>query len=454
MKLLSSLLLISIFIFSDSISRAQQSPPGQLPETLSFSLTQAQTFAQEHNYDLKNSQNDVEIARKMVSQNTAIGLPQINAGLDYTDYLQRPTTLIPGEFFGKPGTYQSVSFVTPFNATLKGTVSQLIYSGQYLVGLQTARAFLETSRQKNVRDKIDVRDQVADGYIRLLVVDESIKILDSTLNVVTRLVEEVRQSYKAGLLEDIDVDQAELNRSNLQAVMTYTKSLRHLAYSNLKFIMGMKDDQEVTLSDNLDFFLSQVNREMLVNQPFDYATNLDYVLLKKSDYLTLMQYKLAKTAYQPSLSGFLSAQTLAQRNSWDFFKSDRTWFPTVVFGVSLQIPIWSSGSRKYSVDQARINVEKSKVTDEKMRSGLRLQVESARIEFSNAWAIYQNRGQGFATARKIYEKTLQKFKLGMVGSSDLNQRYNQFLTANSDYMQSIYTLLNQKIKLARLLEKH
>jgi outer membrane protein TolC len=125
----------------------------------------------------------------------------------------------------------------------------------------------------------------------------------------------------------------------------------------------------------------------------------------------------------------------------------------VVVGASLQIPIWSSGSRKYSVDQARLKVEQTKVTDEKIRVGLELQVETAKIDFSNAYAIYQNKVKGFQTALKIYEKTMEKYKQGMVGSTDLNQRYNQFLVSNSDYMQSIYTVLSQKIKLSKLLEK-
>ena len=125
----------------------------------------------------------------------------------------------------------------------------------------------------------------------------------------------------------------------------------------------------------------------------------------------------------------------------------------MIFGVSLQVPIWSSGSRKYSVDQARLNVAKTKVTDEKIRVGLELQVATAKTDFSNAYAIYQNKVKGFQTALKIYEKTMKKYKQGMVGSTDLNQRYNQFLLANSDYMQSIYTVLSNKIKLSKLLEK-
>ncbi|NCA75685.1 MAG: TolC family protein [Alphaproteobacteria bacterium] len=448
--------LVFLFCFFLSVqSVAQRSNIPGSSELLRMSLEQAQAYALENNYDLINSATDVEIARKMVKQNTAIGLPQINAGVDYLDYLVIPTQMIPNFFTQPPNPSEliPVKFGATYNMSLKSTLTQLLYSGQYLVGLQTAKAYLETSKQKNLKDKVDVRDLIADIYFRLLVVDEGIKILDSTYMVVSKLVEEIRKSYKVGILEDIEVDQAELNRSNLWATLTYTKNQRTLVYANLKFIIGLKDNQELELTDNLNYFLAQVNPNELLNQQFDYQSNIDYKLLKKADYLTLMQYKLSKTTYQPTLSGFLGASTSAQRNTWSFFNSKEVWYPTVNFGISLQIPIWSSGGRKYAVDQARLNVEKTKVTDEKMRVGLELQVATVRTEFNNAYTIYKNKEKGFETALRIYEKTMEKYQQGMVGSTDLNQRYQQFLSANSDYMQSIYALLSQKIKLSKLLEK-
>ncbi len=218
-------------------------------------------------------------------------------------------------------------------------------------------------------------------------------------------------------------------------------------------MIGLKDDQEMTLTNDLTFFLVQVDRDALVNQPFDYTRNIDYTLLKRSDYLTLMQYKLSKTAYQPTLAGFLGIQANAQRSEWNFFKEYQSWYRTSNWGLQLQVPIWSSGSRKYAVDQARLNVEKTKVTDEKMRVGLELQVETAKKDFSNAYAIYQNQKKGFDIALKIYTKTMTKYRQGIASSTDLNQRYTQFLTANSNYMQSIFVVLSQKTRLNKLLEQ-
>jgi outer membrane protein TolC len=447
MKRIFFLMAVVSCFFIHSISQAQLKP------VLSFSLKEAQDYAYANNYDLKNSAYDVQIAKKMVKQNTAIGLPQVNGGIDYIDYLALPTSLIPGEFIGKPGTTFPIQFGQEYNATLKASLTQLVYSGQYLVGLQTAKAYLETAKQKMVRDKMDVRDLVSEAYIGLLIIQESTKILDSTYKTVSQMLEDGKATLKQGLIEDIDVDQMELNRSNLEASLITTKSQQLISYNYLKFLLGIGDKQEIKLTNNLPFFLGELEQDILINQQFDYNRNIEYTLLKKQEYLTLMQYKLSKTAYQPILSGFLGISGNAQRNEWSFFNDNYPWYKTVNWGLSLSIPIWSSGSRKYTVDQARLNVEKMKVSDAKVQNQLQLQVETSRKDFTSSYLIFQNKKKGLNVANKIYEKTLSKYKEGVSSSTDLNQKYNQFLMSESDYIQSLLDMLKNRLKLARLLEK-
>ena len=433
----------------------------QLKPVLSFSLKEAQDYAYANNYDLKNSAYDVQIAKKLVKQNTAIGLPQIDGGIDYMDYLAQPVTLLPGEFINilnpnahiPAGTSVPITFGLEYNATLRAKLTQLLYSGQYLVGLQTAKAFLETAKQKMIKDKMDVKDLVSEAYIGLLIVEESTKILDSTYKTVNQMVEDGKATLKQGLIEDIDVDQMELNRSNLEAMLTTTKSQRLIAYNYLKFLLGINGGQEIKLTDNLTFFLNNVDPDVLISDQFDFTRNIDYTILKKQEYLTLMQYKLSKTAYQPTLAGFFGIQGNAQRNEWSFFNDKQSWYKTVNWGITLSIPIWSSGSRKYSVDQARLNVEKMKVVDEKVRVQLQLQVETSKKDFTNSYPVFSNKKKGLDLAGRIYEKTFSKYRQGVSSGTDLNQKYNQFLLSESDYIQSLFDLLKNRIRLAKLLEK-
>ncbi|MGA3013879.1 MAG: TolC family protein [Bacteroidales bacterium] len=424
----------------------------QLKPALLFSLKEAQDYAYANNYDLKNSAYDVEIAKKMVKQNTAIGLPQIDAGIDYTDYLAVPVMVLPSEL-AQMFHVNAISFTDEYNATLRARLSQLIYSGQYIVGLQTAKAYLETAKQKMVRDKMDVRDLVSDAYIGFLIIEESTKILDSTYQTVNELLEDTKATLQQGLIEDIDVDQMELNRSNLEATLTTTKSQRLIAYNYLKFLLGINSNQEIKLTDKLEFFLKDVDQNILENEDFDVNRNIDYSILKKQEYLTLMQYKLAKAAYQPTLSGYISLMGNAQRTQWSFFNDKYPWYETGSWGVTLSIPIWSSGSRKYSVDQAQLNVEKMKVLDEKTKVQLQLQVETSKKDFTNSYLVFQNKKKGLELAGRIYEKTFTKYRLGVSSNTDLNQKYTQFLQSEADYIQSLNDLLRNRINLRKLLEK-
>jgi len=438
-----SLTLILLLFFSELKSQVQ----------MAFSMEQAQEYAYQNNFDLKNSATDVVIAQKLVRQNTAIGLPQINGGIDYTDFLALPTSLIPGEFIGEPGTVIPIQFGQKYNVTIQGTLTQLVYSGQYLVGLQTAKAFQEVVKQQNVKDKMDVRDLVALNYLTVLMFKEQTKIVDTIYIVMSKMVDELAASLKLGLVEDIDLEQLELNKADLEAIMINTNTSLDLSMARLKYTMGLKDNQQILLTDSLPYFINSLAREYIMNQPFDYTRNIEYTVLRKREHQVFMQYKLSKTAYQPSLMAFLGVSGNAQRDEWNFFNDKYPWYGTANWGLSLSIPIWSSGSRKYAVDQAYLNYQKMKVNDEKLRTALDLQVATVKNDFNNAFLVYLNRQKGLEVSTRIYVKTITKYKEGVAGSTDLNQKYNQFLQSEKDYLLAMFNVLSLKVQLARLLEK-
>lgn len=424
---------------------------GQVP--VEYSLKQAQDFAYENNYDLKNTAFDVQIAKKMVKQNTATGLPQVNASLDYMEYFALPTSLIPGEFIGRPGTQFEVQFGTRYNMTMGARIDQLLYSGQYLVGLQAARAFLESEKLKQVKTKTDIRDQVENSYLVVLLYKEQTKILDSTYKLISKMVGELKETLKLGLVEDIEVDQLDLNKSDLEARLINTNNQLGISMDRLKFVMGLKENQQIKLTDSMGGFINTLGREFLLKQQFDYNLNIDYSVFKKQEYLVKLQYKLSKTAYQPTVAAFMGFSDNAQRSAWDFFSANQPWFKTLNWGLKVSVPIWSSGSRKNAVGQAYLQVEKMKVNEEKLKTGLELQVTSARNDFDNGYLIFLNKKKALEVATKIYMKTISKYKEGVASSTDLNQKYTQFLQSESDYLLTMFNVINLKTQLNKLLEK-
>jgi outer membrane protein len=99
-------------------------------KSYSFSLQQAIDHALEYNYTSINSGRDIEAAKEKKWETTAMGLPQINAGVDFTDNFVLQKSVVPAEFFGgNPGEYAEVAFGTKYNMLARSTVSQLIFDG-------------------------------------------------------------------------------------------------------------------------------------------------------------------------------------------------------------------------------------------------------------------------------------------------------------------------------------
>ena len=72
----------------------------ETPKTYRFSLEEAINFAKENNYSSINASRDIEAAEQKKWETTATGLPQITAGLDYTNNFELQKSLVPAEFFG------------------------------------------------------------------------------------------------------------------------------------------------------------------------------------------------------------------------------------------------------------------------------------------------------------------------------------------------------------------
>ena len=72
-------------------------------KTIKLSLKEAINFAVENSYNTKASKNDIKSANQKVWETTAIGLPQINAKVEYQNFLKQPVSLLPAAAFDNTG---------------------------------------------------------------------------------------------------------------------------------------------------------------------------------------------------------------------------------------------------------------------------------------------------------------------------------------------------------------
>ena len=162
---------------------------------------------------------------------------------------------------------------------------------------------------------------------------------------------------------------------------------------------------------------------------------------------------LEKSAYLPTISAFFKASTNAMRSEFDFFDAKKEWYPSTIWGVQMQVPIFSSGKRKYRVQKAKLKLKKTNEFQAKIKEGLQVEEKQSRADLNNAFLVYKNKIKSQKNAKKIFKKTEFKYLEGMVSSMELLQSHNQYLSSEGNYIKAVLDLLNAKQKMIKLFEK-
>lgn len=434
---------LSIFIFLTcfSFGFAQVIPS-------SFSLQEAIDYALENNRQAKNAVRDIESAKQQKWETTATGLPQIDATINYQNFLKQQVSVIPAEFFGgQPGEFAEVIFGTKQNTTATATLNQLLFDGSYLVGLQSAKVFLDISENAKTKTDLEIRKAAINAYGNVLLSEESITILENNVTVLEKNLNEVTKIYENGLEEQESVEQLQITLSNVQSSLNNVKRLKSIAYQMLNITLGIDYNTDVNLTDNLETLtLKNIDLDFLTDTN-DVTTTIDYKIAENDKVSKELLLKLEKIRALPSLSAFINGGYTAFDNDFVFLDSSTKWFGSSLLGVNLNVPIFSSGKRSAATQRAKINLEKSidNLTETEQR--LQLQIEKAKSDFKFAAEDYNNKKQNLALAERIEKKNQIKFFEGIASSFELRQAQTQLYTAQQELLQTMLDVLNAKAEL-------
>jgi outer membrane protein len=438
MKITSYLLTMLMFC----LALPSQAQPEPTAKQMQFSLTEAKDYALINSPILLNSARDVEIAKKQVWENTSMGLPQANLSGSYS-YSPQLAGLSEqlGDFIPDPN-FNPNDLKTSLFGSFQ--VDQLLFSGQYLIGVKAAKVYANMSVLANSKSKIGVVENITNNYFSALVARQSKIILDSTLAAVEKTLYETTQMFNNGFAEQTDVDQLKILASNIKSSLSVAERQIDLMDRLLKFQMGLSIDQPIVLTDQIDGLVFLMDVDVSQIDSFVLDRNIDYKIVTTQEYLMQLNYQVKKSEYLPTLSGYYSYYKSFDNN----FFNDQS--PST-FGLSFYLPIFSSGQRAARVGQSKLTFMKAQTNKDITTENLRIQYETALSEYISAHDIYILQKENRELSLRIYTKSITKFREGIGSSLDLNQTQSQYFEAEGTYFRALMTLVAAKAKLESLL---
>jgi outer membrane protein TolC len=439
-KFILTLLLFSLF------SVAQEKK-----ESYNFSLQQAIEHAIQNNYTAINANRDIEAAKKKKWETTTIGLPQLNANVNYQNNIEIQKSVVPAEFFGgNPGEFTEVAFGTKNNMVANATLSQLIFDGSYLVGLQSAKVYLQISQNAKEKTDLEIREIVINAYGNVLLARESVKVLENNKKTLEKVVFDTNETYKNGLTEEENVEQLQITLSQIKSSLSNANKRAEIALNMLKLVLGIELNETVTLSDNLDSLAIQNVDLVALNTEFSVQNNIDYKIGLNTEESSRLLLKLEKSKALPSLSANFNFGYNAFSNTFSFLERDQRWLNFTNVGVGLNVPIFSSLGRTTRTQQAKIAYEQAKTKLKETEQKLLLEFQSAKTDYEYSVEQFTVSKENLRLAERIESKQQIKFKEGISTSFEFTEAQRQLYSAQQSYLQAMIDVINKKATLDKL----
>jgi len=440
-------------------------------EKRSFSLDEAQKYALEKNLQLQNAREDVKIADEQYKATRGQGLPQVSGTLDYmTNFNYEAeldfgggddqTTEMPDIDYTQfdSGDMEILKLLQSMNAPSSSTIvmtdqsnakvqlSQLIFGGQYWVGLKTAKIGKELAKQQVNITELDVKESVANIYQLILVTEEIVDVLEKNIKNLEKIKNHTKNMFEAGLAEQVDVDQISISITQLGNQKKSMNRNINLNYNMLRFQMGLENTREIELTDSLSNLLTNIEKALSLGDGFDVSQNPNYQIVTTQEELQKKMVDMQKWAYAPTLTGFYSYTEKLMTTGFDLS-------PKNAAGLNLSIPIFSSGMRKAKLDKAKIELDKVNRSKQMLEEQIMLQNNQLRYEFASAYENYNTQKENIEVAKRVLKSMENKFRQGLVSSLDLTQANTNYLQAESNYLNATLELMQANLNLKKLYNK-
>ncbi|SEA40208.1 TolC family protein [Bizionia paragorgiae] len=412
-----------------------------------FTLQEAIDYALANNRTALNAQLDVEAAKQQKRETVATGLPQLSGNIDYQNSIKQQ---FPGIDFDGDG---NVDFGAKQSMTVGAVLNQKIFDGSYIVGLQSAKVYLEISKNAKEKTDLQIREAVINAYGNVLLAEESLEIINSNIAILEKNVNETTKIFENGLEEEESVEQLKITLSGVKSQLNNTKRLKSIAYQMLNITLGLDVNAAIELTDDLEALTTQNMSLELLAAPETITDNIDYKIAANDKVSKELLVDLERSKALPTLNAFLNGSYIGNNEAFQFTTRHQNWIGTAAFGATLHIPIFSSGMRSASTQRARINLEKAEANLIETEQQLRLEIASAKSDYELAIEEYSNKKENLNLAERIENKNQTKFFEGVGSSFELRQAQTQLYAAQQEFLQAMLNVINAKAELETVLNQ-
>ena len=403
--------------------------------TLNLSFDDAVNMAIERNRTLQNASLDVKKAEAAKWEAIASMLPQVSGSLSYSSNLNYAMELM-GQKITMPSSGQL------------GIQAAIAVSAAQIISTQIGKISVDMANISREQSEQEITNQVRILYYSALVSEQTQELLTKNLESLQKLYEYSQNAVNVGAAEQVDADQIMVQVATMETTLSSSKRSMEMVYNSMRLFLNIDVDQEIVLTQKIDDLLSIPNAMALIEEDLVLENNYAYQLVNQSAKLTKKQVDLAGWAYAPSLSAFY--QYTGKKN---FGEAKFNMTVPHTLGLTLSVPIFSSGQRYKALQGAKIAHEKQMNTLADTEMSLKIQHRQVKYNLTSALERLQTQQKNVEVTQRVFDNISLKYEHGYSSSMDVTTAGTNLIGAQSSYVQALLEFVNAQIELEKLLNK-
>ena len=411
-------------------------------QTINFSEALKQSLG--NSKDLKKQELNIQISKEDTNSITAsnYGVLSLNSNISRTNHAGY---VFMGKLSSREATFKDFGF-SQMNEGINTTPKDLNYPGDrtainnfvsYDLPLFTGfklENYKDISKLQEKAneilynlDKKNLELEVLKAYNGAVLSKDYLKTMKNAQKNIEFIHNSAQEFHKNGLVTKIDVNEAKVYMLNVNSKLVEAENNFNLSLAYLKFLTSNELISDVEGIQNIYFDFE--NEEELYKKALE---KRDEVSLQKiSIDANNKNIDIQKSSYYPQVFTHLEYGVNDNKFTSD---QDKDYYMALL-GISLII---FDGSRNALVEKAKLEELKSKLDYEKLKDGIKLELEKAMLNYKAKQAILKEKIEAKELANEVLNQAKLQYKNRLISMTTLLNQETNYEKSQTMLLEAIY----------------
>ena len=342
---------------------------------------------------------------------------------------------------------RKVQFGDVDNYSVGLTVTQAIFAGGSIPAKINSARLFSLLTDETVRAAIqELVYAVQHAYHDVFLSQHLVEISADAVRSAEAHLDSVKQRRQGGVASDFDVLRAEVELSNFQAQLIQNKNAINIAKANLIKVMGVSQDSDFILSDELEYIPSKITMEQAVeaayqNRPDLFSREFDIKYQKEL-------LKIIRSRYLPAVSGYYS-NTWSQPDPHSMMEIE--WGHAWQAGINATLPIFDGFAREGEIIKQKARVKQSQIDLVDAEETALFELTKAQLSIEDAQEFVESQRLNLTRAEEGLRLAEVGYREGTNTQVEMIDAQAALTTARVNYYQAIYSHVIAKLYLQKAM---